>query len=335
MLILLDCCASGTASAGEGHGSSELISACAYNAIANGVGQYSFTNALVIELRALSSKPSFSIGELYSNIFIRAQSRLPDDGRERHPAPVHLVLTREEKFPRSIQLSAKWRRDQNRNRGETHIEEATCSVPEAALQLDTSPPLGSTCLSMGPPETETLEVPNSGSDGITSISKANIVPRIAFAVRLEDNFKPGHLTADLMLEWLRSLPIKVRNVKVEAGFSSFSTLLIVSLPISLASYFDPNPAVISLGPITSSNILLTEAHEDRSPECWKSGSWPLGDVGFEEAMDLSRLPADFNRKENVSQYEHISNAQTASELGDRAATGPLAHRAFRRPPPQP
>ena len=61
VLILLDCCAAGTANAGGGSGVTELIAACAFNATANGVGPHSFTNALVIELTELSRKPSFPL----------------------------------------------------------------------------------------------------------------------------------------------------------------------------------------------------------------------------------------------------------------------------------
>ena len=109
-LILLDCCALGIANTSEGNGVTDLISACAWNQIANGVGPYSLKNALVIGLDLLKNKPGFSIGELYRNIFLRTQNRMPEvlttDGRnlERHPAPIHLVLTQDSKKPRSIQL---------------------------------------------------------------------------------------------------------------------------------------------------------------------------------------------------------------------------------------
>ena len=75
VLILLDCCHVGTATTSEGSGVTELISACAYNSRANGVGSYSFTKELVIELRDLSLKPSFTVAELqYIGIF-SAESR--------------------------------------------------------------------------------------------------------------------------------------------------------------------------------------------------------------------------------------------------------------------
>jgi hypothetical protein len=67
----------------EGSGITEVISACAWNEIANGVGPYSLTSALVIELKRLSQRRSFSVGELYRNLFMRTQNRLPEDIPER------------------------------------------------------------------------------------------------------------------------------------------------------------------------------------------------------------------------------------------------------------
>jgi hypothetical protein len=79
VLLLLDCCHSGTANTNEGRGVTELISAGAFNTKANGVGPYSFTNALILELEALASKRRFSTAELYNNIFCRIQLRMPED----------------------------------------------------------------------------------------------------------------------------------------------------------------------------------------------------------------------------------------------------------------
>jgi hypothetical protein len=106
VLILLDCCSSGIGGAGEGNGVTELMSACAFDMAANGVGHYSFTKALTIELRLLSRKRSFPVVELYTHVYCRAQSHMSQGiDNERYPAPIHLILTRDDHFPRSIQLS--------------------------------------------------------------------------------------------------------------------------------------------------------------------------------------------------------------------------------------
>jgi len=50
LLLLLDCCHGGSANTNESIGVTEVISSCPYNSNANGVGPYSFTHALVLEL---------------------------------------------------------------------------------------------------------------------------------------------------------------------------------------------------------------------------------------------------------------------------------------------
>jgi hypothetical protein len=106
VLIILDCCSSGVVNVSEGNGITELIGACPYDREANGVGDYSFTTALITELRALSSKPCFSVGELYQLIYIRMQCQ-PRRGikNERYPPPVHFVLAQDQHFRRGIKLA--------------------------------------------------------------------------------------------------------------------------------------------------------------------------------------------------------------------------------------
>ncbi|KAH8762783.1 hypothetical protein BGZ57DRAFT_828993, partial [Hyaloscypha finlandica] len=253
VLILLDCCAAGTANAGGGSGVTELIAACAFNATANGVGPHSFTNALVIELTELSRKPSFSIGELYSNIFIRTQCRIPEHGRERHPAPIHLVLTQQIGFSRSIQLSARYRsqavNEQLPALSTTTVSEGSPELGSSAVYPNrgrgpnTSHLNGIETASNVPPQTNSM----MADQQITTFDDR--VPRLLFAVRIKETFQPSELSTDLFSEWLRFIPLLIEEVKVEAGFDSFSSILIVSLPIALSSYIPTNPAVMCLGPI--------------------------------------------------------------------------------------
>jgi hypothetical protein len=80
----------------------ELIAACAYNAIANGVGPFSFTHALNIKLRQMAELPSFTIGHLCNAIFTEIQGWRFEDSKHRK-VPVHLVLSQSR--DRSIRLS--------------------------------------------------------------------------------------------------------------------------------------------------------------------------------------------------------------------------------------
>lgn len=81
-------------------------------------------------------------------------------------------------------------------------------------------------------------------------------PRLAFAVRLGETFRPSDDIKHLFASWLRDMPAIAEEVKTEAGFDSFSTLLIVSIPFALSAYIPSHAAVLSLGPILSGNKIV-------------------------------------------------------------------------------
>ncbi|KAE9376522.1 hypothetical protein N431DRAFT_367619, partial [Stipitochalara longipes BDJ] len=260
-LILLDCCASGTANTDAGHGVTEVIAACPYYSKANGVGDYSFTKALIIELREFNrTRKPFTTGQLHGRIYGRVAGRWPEDGSERHengverhPAPIFIQLTREKLRSRSIVLSTQ-----------PNIKE-DCEVDLKALESPTLAMLSSTQKLYGHPglSTTSLTEPVKSCNGVNNtvddtpsdpyILPADHAPRIAISIRLNENFQVGDLSTDYFRDWLLDMPTFAEEVRVEAGFNSFSSLLIVSIPLSLYDYLPPNPAIISLGPITSSN----------------------------------------------------------------------------------
>jgi hypothetical protein len=52
------------------------------------------------------------------------------------------------------------------------------------------------------------------------------------------------------------MPAIAEEVKIEAGFDSFSTLLIVSILFALSAYIPSHAAVLFLGPILSGNKIV-------------------------------------------------------------------------------
>jgi hypothetical protein len=181
---------------------------------------------------------------------------MPENGMERHPAPVHLALTNDNQYPRSIQLSKRF--------GQAKISNAVCDAPDLSMpsradlsDLGKEAPWQMRGLSMSTLTNDqglSIESANQINDLHRATSKLK-VPRLAFAIRLRDNIKADDLSTDLFLEWLRHIPAITEQVKVEVGFDSFSSLLIVSIPLSLSGYLPPDRAVISLGPISSSNLI--------------------------------------------------------------------------------
>jgi hypothetical protein len=247
-LILLDCCASGTANSSEGNGVTELISACAWNETANSVGPYSLTASLTIELEFLSEKFQFSIGELYKNIYTRTQLRMPEtmagNGKafERHPAPIHLVLTQVHPNPRSIHIS-KLRcpggdqsvclhsgpsmRDQGHMVSEEKSQRYTIGLQP--LVDGHGPSNQAQCFQFSSSVVSNQDSPKT----VWSSSRQwEGSPRLAFSVRLRETINPEEHMTKLFTEWLKDFPVVAEEVSVEAGFGSFSTLLIVSLPMA-------------------------------------------------------------------------------------------------------
>ena len=280
ILILLDCCWSGVANDTEGSGVIELICACPFNSRANGVGHYSFTRALTTELRLLSKAPYFSVGKLYTAIYTRMQSYLMQGiDNERYPPPVHFVLSQDEALVRGgIQLSV---RDQMfSGLPEIGSSKSTCfdhagsrkrteewdsiHAPNKrpALDKDSNSRMENGSL-QGKDEPEGLssqgfENPDQGqtnNEVPNSFSKDSLypfdAPRALFAVRFREDIRAEDLSVKLFQEWLRSIPAAAEEVRVEASFKCFSTLLLITVPLSMSSYIPQHLAIFALGAVKS------------------------------------------------------------------------------------
>jgi hypothetical protein len=62
-------------------------------------------------------------------------------------------------------------------------------------------------------------------------------------------------SSTLLADWVKMMPLLADHVKVEAGFRSFSTLLVLSLTIPLWCYLEEHPAISLIGIIRSSNLV--------------------------------------------------------------------------------
>ncbi|TVY84214.1 Transcription factor atf1 [Lachnellula suecica] len=310
VLILLDCCASGTANACEGNGVNELISACAWNETANGAGPYSFTSALVIELQRLSKRGSFSVGELYRNIFFRIQSRMPEDipeggrERERHPAPMHLVLTQEFQTPRSIQLSVHIPQEKSQH-SDTGLENVDSTIEKQEHQSKSSPPSPRS----GPLHQlhGTSRPPDDRNPSQYPMPLDPNVPKLLLAIRLRDTFKPDTDMVELFLEWLRYIPT------IADGIQSLHPHARIFATISVGLH--PNdPAIISLGPITSGN--MAPGISARSVAASATFT-PLGEITNAEEKRSAYLypPIKEEYSQRLASFGHVSDEASVMPLG--------------------
>jgi hypothetical protein len=71
------------------------------------------------------------------------------------------------------------------------------------------------------------------------------------------------------------MPAVAEEVKIEAGYKSFSSILIISIPINLSLYIPQDPAIIKIGPVTSQNLLNESRSIQRQAQReWKPDSLP-------------------------------------------------------------
>jgi hypothetical protein len=99
---------------------------------------------------------------------------------------------------------------------------------------------------------------SSGEDSRGRPPLGTKIPRLALAIRFHENFRADEMTTLLFTEWLKEFPVIAEQVRVEACFDSFSSLLIISIPIALFAYLPEAQSVIPLGPITSVNRILPQ-----------------------------------------------------------------------------
>jgi hypothetical protein len=340
VLILLDCCSSGVANASEDNGVTELICACPFDFKANGVGQYSFTQALITELRLLRKKTAcFSVDELYTSIYTRMQSYL-EQGivNERYPPPVHFVLTQDEPFVRSIQLfvqepkglvlfNAKKRKlceaedekgsiESQKNRPihlhvslNTRFQGATIEPPHSSL----APPQNCSYFGKDAETNHYSAEPQAGlRNHVKDESEHNTdIPRALFGVCFREDVRGKDLSVALFKEWLRSIPAAVEEVRVEAGFKCFSTFLLITLPLSMCAFLPQHPAIYALRTVNSPIILPEEQQASHDlgikDEGISNHSGTCG-IGQEKAVSLTE-PTENEIESRSNEYKHYMRDQ--------------------------
>ncbi|KAI9049250.1 hypothetical protein LZ554_007097 [Drepanopeziza brunnea f. sp. 'monogermtubi'] len=229
VLILLDSPYAGPSSISHGSGVTEVIASRSLDEGAKIDKPFAFTEDLAIELRDLSKLPSFSVGNLYHNLFCRSQIR-HSAHPDKQPAPVYAPLNQEnDRYPRSIRLAIH--KDDSHSKGSFEVHHPNT---EGVTNLSLSPSfLHSSALMPG--------------------SQA---PRMAFALRVSSRFKISELSSSPFQQRLGNLPASLADVKIEAGFHSFPSLLVVSVPLFMGIYMPRDPAVMHLGPYTGFNEIL-------------------------------------------------------------------------------
>lgn len=247
-----------------------------------------FTHELTTELKLLSNKPTFTVGALSSAVYTRMQSHMKQGiVNERYPSPMHFVFAPEDSFHRSISLSVLKPDVVQPNIPVGNSSKLSCpqdkevhSAPSELCHIkkrrhlednevasSTSP----THHSFVPVDTKDLETGGDYLGGQIAAQGCPLKdslyprdgPRILFLVRFNEDIGPENLSMELFKDWMSSCPAAVDEIRIEASYKCFSTLIFVTMPLAMQAYMLKHPAVMALGAVKSSITIpvLAKAEE--------------------------------------------------------------------------
>jgi hypothetical protein len=78
-------------------------------------------------------------------------------------------------------------------------------------------------------------------------------PQILLSIRLEKT----ELDIQVWRDWLRNLPAEGQDIKIEGIYRSFSTLMLLRMPVAIWDLLPENPAYSFVGFVTSYNMMST------------------------------------------------------------------------------
>lgn len=245
VLLLYDCCHS--ASAPTCHlqvakgGRTESIAACGFGEVAAEVDDHSFTKALTHTLVLASKQPPFTVGELHARILSQLKC-----------------------------WSAPLARDQDGNHTD-RLEPQRRKTPIYSILSETKP-RRSIVLGPLPPPTHQLQNNESDSPGSSSAGSTTSTPSSSSGeslskkrkVTCDESDKCAQVLviarvdhADLNTEewanWIREMPSDGKEVHVEGRWDSFSTLLLLRMPVPVWNLLPDSPAYDFVGFVTSKN----------------------------------------------------------------------------------
>ncbi len=253
VLILLDSCASAGSSGGskqfetqEG-GTTELLAACGFETVAPGPGRHSFTNALIKELREMSTLDSpFAVNMLHQRIVARLVHYSPQYASEGSPmwmlgpgqsppepraTPVYISLGRDFR-QKSIPLRSFWNPPTNGG-GPSISSNGSIGNPKAA-KTD---------------ESQT----NDTTSAIKRLLGDCNAPKVLLAINLQgehwENFEHQFAT------WPQDMPAPADSINIEAVFHGLSNMILLSMPIAIWDLFPEHPSCSFVSFVQSSNLL--------------------------------------------------------------------------------
>ncbi|OBS27948.1 hypothetical protein FPOA_01888 [Fusarium poae] len=246
VLLLLDCCAAASAAPLTERTTymMETIAACGFETWTSSPGAQSFTHTLIEVLKEWASQIPFSAAMLHNEILTRLKHAPPDRSSQG-------VLVESRKTPTYI-VSTSNARASSITLGKMPEEESgsissSKAIPDSSLRDFTERVQSDTYLSAEDRIQALLATDAKGQ---------RAAPHVLLTVALEEDqvFDAASCT-----RWLKQFPLLATHVSVEAVYRSYSTLLILSVPVVVWNLLPEHPATQFVGYVRTRNLLSRDA----------------------------------------------------------------------------
>ncbi|TVY39388.1 hypothetical protein LSUB1_G004327 [Lachnellula subtilissima] len=228
VLLLYDCCHSAAMTTGCHQSSTsvtEVIAACGFETSAPEVDEHSFTNALIHTLVISSKGPNFSVAGLTSRILSRlrcwtASLLYNDDGSLRQYANGDYIFERQPRRTPIYNILCE-----SKNRRSIILSPPTNT--ESISRVSTQEHSNASCSSALPPVDVGMAIGSSKEQELCDKESAKW-PQVILTIRLDS----AQLEVDTWKEYILSFPAEAKDIKIEGVYGSFSTMLIVRMPVT-------------------------------------------------------------------------------------------------------
>jgi hypothetical protein len=247
VLLLLDCCAAASAlplTERPTH-MKETIAACGFETSAPSPGPWSFTSALIEVLRDLVQTPAFTASMLHMEILARIKHdrpRLTNGCQfESRRTPVYVALAPGPHTSSIIlgRLSDNEDEDSGSGSGSDN-DDYDDGVPPRTLsdRLQADGPM---------PELKRIET-------LTAVGERGQRkhPHVLLSLMLKED---QQLDGGSARQWLRRCPLLVKHATVEAVYRSYSTLVLLSVPVVLWNLLPNRLGLSFVGYVQSQNLM--------------------------------------------------------------------------------
>jgi hypothetical protein len=250
VLLLLDCCAAASAAPLTERTTymMETIAACGFEAWTSLPGAQSFTHTLIEVLKEWASQLPFSAAMLHSEILTRLKHAPPDRSSQG-------VLIESRRTPTYI-VSTSNARASSITLGRMPVEEehgsvsSSRAIPDPSLRDFTERMQSDNCFSTEDRIQALLATDTKGQ---------RVAPHVLLTVALEED---QVFDAASCARWLKQFPLLATHVSVEAVYRSYSTLLILSVPVVIWDLLSEHPATQFVGYVRTRNLLSRDMVKD-------------------------------------------------------------------------